>query len=162
MENENYKCLSSYLFTGNKELITQVEVVPYTEIDFTNGFLENQKLQQRLFERDCHTNALKISFAYPDIEYVTGEAINIIPVQHSWNCYKGQYFDMTWELFNEIAGVEYYQVVCGKLSTLIDDGYAFDSPKDIFTQWINRPEIKSQHPNSPWYKIKNQQQERHE
>lgn len=143
--------LTSYIYTG--VMPDKAEVVSFKEtgLKLTKRFLNKIKIRQ------CYTNAFRVAFAYPQVEYVEGEVILPkvgIPIVHAWNCVDGKHFDLTFELHhpNSLSN-EHYPSVRGTIKDLTLQGYDFQISADLFTQWLNRPETNAGNENSLWYKM---------
>lgn len=89
-----------------------------------------------------------------DVEYVEGEIVSSwgIVMAHAWNCVDGKHVDLTFEFNDEIDSLQFphYAVVQGTIEKLQTQGYEIDLPKDLFTQWLNRPEQKKCFERSPF------------
>ena len=140
--------LTSYLYTGEDKYIKPVKIVSYKSLDV---YPLLKKLVLDIKPKCCYANAYWVSTTLPDIEYVEGDAVGLIPVMHAWNCYKGQYFDMTWELHSTIKG-PYFEVVKGTISDLIVQDYKFNTVTDLYTQWLNK--LKPSNKSSIYNKLK--------
>lgn len=85
------------------ELLTTVEIQPSKSIEGVN--LKQIKAKAK----ECYLNALGVCMRNHDVEYVEGYLeVHGIPLDHAWNRYKGQDFDLT----QEALGKEDQKVEC--------------------------------------------------
>lgn len=95
------------------QVVKPVKCVSYKSIpelsEKVDSFLEGFTIKKK----ECYTNAVHLTWEFPEIEYVEGIANLIIPLDHAWNCYKGKYFDLTAEILlgKDVTKIDYAQVV---------------------------------------------------
>lgn len=100
-------------YTWQMQVAKPVKCVSYKSIpelsEKVDSFLEGFTIKKK----ECYTNAVHLTWEFPEIEYVEGIANLIIPLDHAWNCYKGKYFDLTAEILlgKDVTKIDYAQVV---------------------------------------------------
>lgn len=97
-----------------RELFEQVEVKPLGDL--------YDLVKDRILFKECYNNSFRCiealkGFGY-NVQYVVGVAESIIPIDHSWICVDGVYYDPTWEIHSEIRE-NYYVVAKLDISDLV-------------------------------------------
>lgn len=119
------------------EELAECEVVGLDEL----GIEINRKL---IYPQRCFNNALALVQTISGCEYVEGEVVVEVknqkfPIVHAWNYCQGKYFDATFALCNSGIKANYFPVVRGSVSEILEQGYNFNHI-DLVTQYMNRPE----------------------
>lgn len=89
-----------------------VKITSYKDIPEIKRLLETDfiKNMYKAFPKECYKNAAEFaSYTYNEIEYVEG-LVNChgLPIAHAWNSYKGQHFDLTFEMNDRLRIDEEY------------------------------------------------------
>jgi len=84
-----------------EENLKEIEIVSYKDIPEIKD-----KVEQYLFlitPKECYKNSAEICLGIKGVEYVEGlYGFMGLPISHAWNCYKGQYFDLTMEVQDKL------------------------------------------------------------
>jgi hypothetical protein len=116
---KNHLEMISKLYTGDSDLyawqaklVKAVKVVSVEKIpEIANDVYRLIKMFQA---KQCYQNAYQVASHISGVEYVEGFADIVgIPIDHAFNVYKGQYFDVTGELVlkREVEKDVYFKVM---------------------------------------------------
>lgn len=90
----------------------------------------------------CVDNATMLALRVPGVSYVEGEVWLPqlrMPVEHAWNAINGQFFDLTWEMYQGLqTDPQYYAMVEGSISELVAEGFDPNQTGCLLHQLINK------------------------
>ena len=101
-----------------------VRVVSYKQVPDISKKLEQFLKVNKPKQKQCYMTATKCAMFINGVEYVEGLfSFSGIPIEHSWNYYKGSNFDLTSEVALKTNHQDYVQII--KLKKSLMEKYTY-------------------------------------
>ena len=112
-------------FVWQKNISQEVKIVSYKDIPEIKKNVEMFLQFYRIKVKECFKNSYMVCSYIPKINYVEGMiSVLGIPLDHAWNSYKGQYFDLTEEIvlkaLEKSSKLEYLKILDMDLGTVTE------------------------------------------
>lgn len=107
----------------------EVNVVSYKDIPEIKDKVDAVLKYVDILPKRCYQNAIEVALKIEGVNYVEGlyASMGVLPISHGWNSYKGQHFDLTFELHRELDDNPYLSFMeCGGTplqGLILDLGY---------------------------------------
>jgi len=105
-------------------------------------------MKSLVITKECYRNAYLISMCFPNVSYVEGRVLCVIPIDHAFNCIDGKFFDATLELVvgDDVTKMEYAYLAKYDLGDIepivLERGYYGEIYKDSIIKEIKSKEQK--------------------